>query len=382
MTIGFTRPQARDAVAYLSQPSPLTSSLLQSATPLQACVEYLVLHVPECDLPQRFLPSANSSNPFVTSAHGGGDDIKKRWVEERAVKEAGWPVKAVRECLMDSRLVEDWALLTAALNKRLLGDDWTTVFDRDLSGDVEHLITQDDIESIGASYAEDSVTLVMPMFAAPLQLNFVIPPSLSYNISTHPPPMYITSTSMPAYVRLHLLAHLLNAFKNGTILQLGLGLCLGTMQIVEEEWGTIEDQGFPDISLVLQHLIPQPASLPSDEGVSDTTRPATDRNRRRDGGRQRHDMRDDAKIAEEFKAMRNLPKYSELFSLRKKLPAFASKDEFLSLLDKSRVVVVVGETGQWPRTLSYGLYLNTSSRRFWENNTMSVSICLSCRLFH
>lgn len=351
MTIGFTRPQARDAVAYLSQPSPLTSSLLQSAAPLQACVEYLVLHVPECDLPQRFLPSANSSNSFVTSAHGGGDDIKKRWVEERAVKEAGWPVKAVRECLMDSRLVEDWALLTAALNKRLLGDDWTAVFDRDLSSDVTDLITQDDIESIGASYAEDSVTLVMPMFAAPLQLNFVIPPSFPYNISTHPPPMYITSTSMPAYVRLHLLAHLLNAFKNGTILQLGLGLCLGTMQIVEEQWGTIEDQGFPDISLVLQHLIPQPTSLPLDQGVPDTTGPATDRNKRRDGGRQRRDMRDDAKITEEFKAMRNSHKYSELFSLRKKLPAFASKDEFLSMLEKSRVVVVVGETGQWHRAL-------------------------------
>ena len=54
--IGFTPIQARNATAALSEASNLTSSLLSNQTPLQACIEYLVLHFPECDLPKRFLP--------------------------------------------------------------------------------------------------------------------------------------------------------------------------------------------------------------------------------------------------------------------------------------------------------------------------------------
>ena len=78
------KAQARDAVAFMSIPSPLASNLLRVSSPREACIEYLVLHIPEVDLPPRFLPEMNSSNPFITSMHSGQEDIKKRWIEERA----------------------------------------------------------------------------------------------------------------------------------------------------------------------------------------------------------------------------------------------------------------------------------------------------------
>ena len=130
--LGFKITQARNAVAFLSQPSPLASKLLHSANPLEACIEYLILHVPECDLPQRFLPAVNSSSPFITATHGGSDDLKRRWIEERATKQAGFPAHVVRECLEDERLIEDWALLVTALNHYLIGKDWLTVFEEHL----------------------------------------------------------------------------------------------------------------------------------------------------------------------------------------------------------------------------------------------------------
>src|ERR1700761_643898 len=108
--LGFKKTQARDAVTFLSKPSLLASNLLLAASPLEACIEYLVLHIPEVDLPKRFLPENNSSNPFVTSMHEGQEDIKKRWIEERAIKQAGWPAHVVRECTKDPRLLEEWAL--------------------------------------------------------------------------------------------------------------------------------------------------------------------------------------------------------------------------------------------------------------------------------
>jgi hypothetical protein len=125
--LGFRKTQARDAVTFLTKPSLLASNLLRAASPLEACIEYLVLHIPEVDLPQRFLPENNSSNPFVTSIHEGQEDIKKRWIEERAIKQAGWPAHVVRECTAEPRLVEEWALLVAALNRRLVGEPWLDV---------------------------------------------------------------------------------------------------------------------------------------------------------------------------------------------------------------------------------------------------------------
>src|SRR5882757_4496534 len=73
--LGFKKTQARDATTFLSKPSLLASNLLRAASPLEACIEYLVLHLPEVDLPKRFLPENNSSSPFVTSIHEGQEDI-------------------------------------------------------------------------------------------------------------------------------------------------------------------------------------------------------------------------------------------------------------------------------------------------------------------
>ena len=106
-TLGFSAAQSRNATTALTQPSPLSASLLSTLSPLQACLEYLVLHVPECDLPLRFLPTANSSNPFISSAHSGTEDLKRRWMEEKAVKEGGWPAHVVRECMVELASLDD-----------------------------------------------------------------------------------------------------------------------------------------------------------------------------------------------------------------------------------------------------------------------------------
>ena len=225
--LGFLKSQARDAITFLSKPSLLASNLLRAASPLEACIEYLVLHIPEVDLPQRFLPENNSSNPFVTSIHEGQEDIKKRWIEERAIKQAGWPAHIVYECTAESRLLEEWALLVAALNRRLVGEPWLDVAMQPDDSDMEERMSEEEIESMGATYVDDHTsTLVMPLFIAPVQLHFVIPLGYSYNRSSRPPPMYVTSSSVPAYVRLHLLAKLLGAFEQGTIEESAESMCV------------------------------------------------------------------------------------------------------------------------------------------------------------
>jgi hypothetical protein len=354
--LGFRKTQARDSVTFLTKPSLLASNLLGASSSLEACIEYLVLHIPEVDLPQRFLPENNSSNPFVTSIHEGHEDIEKRWIEERAIKQAGWPAHVVRECTAEPRLVEEWALLVAALNRRLVGEPWFEVTMQPDDGDVEERITEDEIESMGATYADDhTYTLVMPLFLAPVQLNFVIPPGYSYNRSSRPPPMYVTSSSVPAYVRLHLLAKLLGAFELGTIKESTESICVSAMEVLEEHWAVLEDKGPPNMYDVLKHLVPSPEGqdpepVPTVGAPKRATSKSTSLKPRNNYNSTRGDLRSDAEVMQDFETMRQDTRYAKMYETRRRLPAFASKDDFLVMLGRSRVVVVVGETGSGKTT--------------------------------
>jgi hypothetical protein len=223
-------------------------------------------------------------------------------------------------------------------------------------GDAKEHITEDETESMGATYADDhTFTLVMPLFLAPIQLNFVIPPGYSYNRSSRPPPMYVTSSAVPAYVRLHLLAKLLDAFKHGAIEESTESICVSAMEILEEHWASLEDQGPPNMYDVLKHLVPSQeirdpeVDLTADAPTKGTSKGTSwkPRNKSSSAGR---DLRSDTEIAREFDAVRQDVRYAKMYETRCRLPAFSSKDDFLATLERSRVVVVVGETGSGKTT--------------------------------
>ncbi|KAL9935348.1 hypothetical protein V8E36_005696 [Tilletia maclaganii] len=85
---------------------PLLAALRNGAlSPTEAAVQYLVLYVPEEDLPPQLRPSAASDN-FVSAAIGAGDredDLAWRWCEDATVKEIKWPRKAVKSAVQDIR---------------------------------------------------------------------------------------------------------------------------------------------------------------------------------------------------------------------------------------------------------------------------------------
>ncbi|KAI0354638.1 P-loop containing nucleoside triphosphate hydrolase protein [Trametes cingulata] len=339
--LGFTSVQARNSVKALSEPSPLTSSLLNRLPPLQACIEYLILQVPECDLPQRFLPSVNSSNPFVTAAHSGTDDLKKRWVEEKAVKECGWPEHVVKDCTSDHRLADDWSKLIFALDCKLIGEDWED------AARVEPLesqaVDQDEIEALEGK-AGINGELIIPLPTAPLKLHIIATGRTLPIGGTHPP-MYITSPSVPAYVRLHLLSQLIHAFKADSLRDPDESIIMAAMRLVEEDWAVIQDDGPPSISEALKHLLPRNEPLlpqSSAEPPGSSSAPASKNKRTRSA---RRDDRSDKQIKEEFERLAQSSEYTKILAARERLPAFASRKQFLDVLNSNRCVVVVGETG-------------------------------------
>ncbi|EGO02407.1 hypothetical protein SERLA73DRAFT_120997 [Serpula lacrymans var. lacrymans S7.3] len=344
-TLGFKPAQIKNAVNYLCRPSSLGANLLSNLTHLEACIEYLVLHVPECDLPERFLPSNNSSNPFVTSLHSSGDDLKRRWMENQVIKEAGWPSHAVRECTQHNPLVQNVELLVTMLDRKLIGDRATyTIPQIDVLDKLRE--NPEELEALGAHYL-DSSHIVMPLFSAPIQLHILLPQDPSHSLNGYPP-VYMTSTSVSPYVRLHLLAELLGAMNEEPFLEPGEGFLMAAMRVLEETWANVETNGPPEMSEVLKHLVPTPSIMDKPPLVESTKQIRAHHSSSHQDSRRSvrgRDGRTDSQIRTDFEALCKSPKYSELFVARQRLPAFAVKDRFLTELQKSRVMVVVGDTG-------------------------------------
>lgn len=342
--LGFSATQARTALTALSRPSPLTTSLLGRLPPLQACIEFLILQVPECDLPQRFLPTVNSSNPFVTSAHAGTDNLQKRWIEDKAVKECGWPAHIVKDCMSEPELAEDWGKLLFALDCRLVGLDW-----REASMQFSNLevIDEDEVEAFGGTRGLNG-ELVIPLPVAPLSLHIIVSEDRTVPTSDIHLPMYLTSPSVAAYVRLHIISKVIDAFSSGTLREPGESVIMAMVRLIEEEWVVIQDNGSPNLADVLRYLMPttQPHATP-DAGPARSTSvltvPSTERTRA-----PRHDDRSDKTVRDEFEQLTRRSEYTIMTQSRQKLPAFAARDQLLSMLKSHRCVVVVGETGKLP----------------------------------
>lgn len=342
--VGFTAIQARNATSAMSKACSLTSSLLANQTPLQACIEYLVLHVPECELPKRFLPDANSSNSFITSAHSGTDDLKRRWMQDKAVKQLGWPLQVVKECL-SSKVDDNWPLLVKLLNKRLLGEDPSNVDDPfDMTGGPEEL-DLDELEALEV-HITNSHELTIPSPMAPLKLVVLLNSNRCLGRTGEPPAMYIISSEVAAYVRLHVLSKILLAIKAGTFADSEENFIMAAMRHMEEEWVHIQDNGPPDMSTVLQHLLPRDTDITSDDDLKENIASSSGRGSvRRRRPRNLKDNRSDSAVKQEFDMARNGDMWLKMLATRKRLPAFKTASQFIELLASNRCVIVVGETG-------------------------------------
>jgi ATP-dependent RNA helicase DHX57 len=319
------------------------------------CIHLVILHIPECDLPERMLSQDNSSNPFVVSAHSGTENIKKRWIEDRAVK-TGYPVRAVRQLTAEARFAGSWELTLSALNKQLIGASLRSLDDSSAEPlPEEAAIAEEDLEALWAYYNHDEPGhLVLPINTADVQLHLILPAEAPALAANQPPPMYITSTSISAYVRLHLLACVLRALESGEVAEAGVGFLVEAMGVLDAAWAALEEGGPPDISEVMKYLLPPP-EVAADVGEEEVVqRTAINKGRKRGHGAYKDD-RGDAQVKKDFEKTQQKSEYISLLNTRQRLPSFAAKEEFLKMLDSNRVVVVVGETGKFRHVITLAL---------------------------
>ena len=177
--------------------------------------------------------------------HAGTSDLKTRWVEDKAIKECGWPAHIVKELLKERALVESWGLLQQSLNRILLG---RTEDDAGTDSTDHETVDEEELQAYDARFV-DQTHLVVPLPVAPMQLHIIFPTEkCTIPLHGEPPGMYITSTTIASYIRLHMLSELLWAFLTNTLIDPGESVIMAAIRFLEEQWASVEDNGPPDMS--------------------------------------------------------------------------------------------------------------------------------------
>lgn len=338
------------------------------------------------DLPKRFRPTSSVAD-FISSSRSSTQKqtLVQAWLVEKLIKTVGFPRKAIEDILTLDIGDLEWqeGEVLEALGRRLVGweaGDWG------VDGTLARLrqgVEQVDIDARDQRRAEEIEALESVfddrLLQAPLidgsavspEIQIAIPPlttdttddltlhvlypanplSSPYPSASHPatpPPFYLTSTTLPSYIRLHLQAQLLRLYQEpdredlrGTLETGEGGVVFAMVEYLEGVWESVLEDP-PSVGAVTQFLVPKlPAAAP---------RPA-----RTNGGKVRpKQMRslrprrvptdqEQAAYKVQTEAWQASKPFQRVLEGRQSLPAWKEKDIFLEALSTNRVLVVIGE---------------------------------------
>lgn len=346
---------------------PLMLSL-SFLSPFEAAIEWLLVHLPEDDLPARYAPHRGGKD-FVSSAAAGTagqEGLVRGWLVDKVVK-AGFPRKAV-EAVVDGDMKSESVALDV-LGRRLCG--WET--DQDGWGAEELVVWNPQGEEeeqevarmeektilssvLGDRYIElsdNEFSVAVESGSDDLALNVIFSidsPYPSARYPTNPPSFYLTSTTLPSYIKLHLHAQVLRAFRDPerpdlrSLLEAGTGGAVYAMLEILEQQLPEAIENPPDVGEVTKYLVPR-AAVEEEELTVRHTRQRRGQQKRR----QRAYTEDDQRaVKARQQKMREMRGWEEMLRSRMALPAWKEKDRIVGLLETNRVLIVVGEVSDKP----------------------------------
>lgn len=194
--------------------------------------------------------------------------------------------------------------------------------------------------------------MVNPDLKDDLTLHFLFPASSPYPSPLHPttpPPFYLTSTTLPSYIRLHLHSTLLKLFRDpdredllATLEQGEGGIGFALVEHLEGIWEEVVEHP-PSIGEVTHHLLPKLPSTPVSAGPQ-PGQVGRVKVRGNGGGRKRVFTREDnERLKKRTEEWQSGEEFKSVMKGRMGLPAWKVKDVILQGVESNRVVVVIGE---------------------------------------
>lgn len=330
---------------------PLTLSL-STLSPFEAAIEWLLVHLPEDDLPKSYRSTSNTAD-FISSVASdsvGKTGLVKGWLVDKLVKKAGFPRKAV-ELVVANEARE--TIVLDELGRRLCGFDGSCEGcddqeARDAAREEEKMVLQSVLDDRIKEIDGELVIQVSHGGSDDLNMHILFSEDSCYPSAghLHPPSFYLTSRTLPSYIKLHLHRRLLERFRDperpdlAETLSSGMGGAVFAMVEVLEEDLPAAIESPPDVGRVTEYLQPKP----------DVVEPEVAQ-RRRIKQRQQRTARptrppteaQHQQVAQWQQQMKAKPAYPAMLDARSKLPAWKEKDRVNEILAKNRVLIVVGE---------------------------------------
>lgn len=328
----------------------------------EEALEWLLIHVPEDDLPRWALPDKYTAG--VTMASG---DLKREATQKR-LAEAGYAMDICEEALEVSKGDENKA---AALLQNLLMQKGT---DPDnLEASVSALELQDSWEhdadvwneeeaTLEAIYSErfnsngkDSFTIALDLpnrSSGPISLGFRRPSGPYPNIV----PILSIHSTLPAYIRLSVIKQSLNYAQDSL---LGEPMVFNLIDWLESNVQSIIDNPglLSDLSSV--------ATSASETTGTRCKQPLTRMNAEsRCNPMPRHHAKlNSAEIAQNLKEREKAAAYQSMLSTRRSLPAWKLQEAIVKSVNENPVTIISGETGSGKSTQTVQFILDDMIRR-------------------
>ncbi|GAA5976414.1 hypothetical protein JCM10908_005491 [Rhodotorula pacifica] len=420
---GFRKGHVSRAIAYARSASASTG-----ATPLplpslrHEILSHLHLLVPESDLPAAFQASKPSDTTIRNATARDRDELGRMWKAEKIARDVGTPVEWVvaelekirssssegetgseeetvnDENEMEGRLLEVLArrmmdvqattedeTVRRKLNEDQLRTAWMSgagALDTEAKAELQQR-REDELVGLegmlGARFRrqKDGFEIAIPSSGKSdaIALRVLFHPSSRYPSPQQEegdfespaalPAFYITSPTLPPYIRLHLVYLLASSFvpsspvstNGGAWLELvdaGYGGVVGEMVAFLEEHARSVIDHPPDARTVMDRLLPasQRAGALLASNVAQKVTKAANNNAR--NGRRSRKLRaspeEQAALKRSYEALQQTPEYGKMLQQRQRLPAWGMREQIVDLIRKSRVTIVCGETGSGKTT--------------------------------
>ncbi|KAJ2237357.1 helicase [Coemansia sp. RSA 1722] len=304
-------------------------------------VDWLCVHVPEDDLPQRFMRRAEAPRIIALNGNEALQQASKR------LRRCGFPQASVDSALnqaknLDGDIVVE-ACAAAVLVGRLTSKEVPAGGEL-LAESVQALADESDtlraiffgeehrVAGIGSGSLSVALRPQGMEAGGDLSLEVWIPPGAKYPET--PVVMAVAGTQLPAYVRLQA-----TVLVNRSVASDGLPVVFDAVQLVEERLARWVAAPQPLASL-MQGLSDQIPEQPAIDATTASTLRAP-----RNSRPQQSSAADVERLAEQFALLQTNPGYCAMQLVRKELPAAALREKILELVSNNRCTLVTGATG-------------------------------------
>ncbi|GAO15785.1 uncharacterized protein UV8b_03095 [Ustilaginoidea virens] len=314
-------------------------------------LEWLLIHVPEDDLPRWAMPESYSAGVSI-----GSTDLKREGII-KSLSETGYSVELCARVLDENDGDESKA--AEALQRLLLSSNVaeTTASDDFLDLGSPDEQWKDEVTSLEAMYGEgfrqesgDVITIKLEavkdaMSGKGSQVETFLQVRRP---SSYPKHLIIAITAkLPSYIKLSIVRQAL-AYMEESLQEEPMKIYLVT------DW----------IQQNINRVIENPGNLVDISAVSSAASDARPREQRQSRGKRCHKPRavvhwlPDTKSKEEWLQRQESPRWKDMVSKRQKLPAWQMRQRIVETVDRNQVTIISGETGSGKSTQSVQFILD------------------------